>query len=237
MLIDPEKMRKKALRFDISLSDSQIHSLEVYASMLVDWNTRMNLTGIVDPDGIMTRHFEDSLCLLHYVTLPEHGKLIDVGTGAGFPGMVLKILRPDLSVTLLDSLNKRLLFLQAVSEALFLPVDLLHARAEEEGRDSLYREQFDLACARAVADLRVLSEFCLPYVKLGGSFLSLKGPDLATELDSAKPGIGSLGGKCVGLFSYDLSDGSGRSLAVIQKIRPTPMQFPRSMAKINKKPL
>lgn len=236
-MIDFEKMRQKAAVFEIFLSDRQLAQLNSYAEMLVDWNTRMNLTGITDSEGIMTRHFEDSLRLLPYARIPDGAKVIDVGTGAGFPGMVLKIARPDIELTLLDSLQKRLVFLDAVAKEIQAEVRTVHLRAEEGGKKAEMREHFDLACARAVANLRELSEYCLPYVRVGGQFVSMKGPDVTEEIQSAKPGIGTLGGKLAGLHEFSLSDGSGRSVIVVDKIKPTPLQFPRTFAKISKKPL
>lgn len=236
-MIDFEIMKAKAASFGVDLSENQLKMLDTYAEMLVDWNTRMNLTGITDSEGVMTRHFEDSLTMLSAVDLPENAKVIDVGTGAGFPGMVLKIARPDIKLTLLDSLNKRLIFLDAVVEAIGVQVKTLHLRAEEGGRNPLYREQYDIACARAVANLRELAEYCVPYVKVGGKFVSMKGPDVQEEVNSAKAGIGTLGGKVNDVTELKISDGSGRSIIIVDKIKNTPPQFPRNSGKISKKPL
>lgn len=236
-MIDRESMREKAEKWGISLTECQLEQLDNYAALLVDWNTRMNLTGITDSEGIMTRHFEDSLTMLFAADIPENASVIDVGTGAGFPGMVLKIARPDLQLTLLDSLNKRLLFLRAVAEAINIEVKTCHLRAEEGSRQPKMRESFDVACARAVANMRELSEYCLPYVKTGGQFIALKGPEMLEELNAAKPGIGTLGGKVVQLKELELSDGSRRSIVIVSKIKSTPGQYPRTSAKIQKKPL
>ena len=236
-LINFEKMSEKADKLGISLSNLQLEALDIYTEMLVDWNTRMNLTGITDSDGIMTRHLEDSMTLLCSVDIAENASVIDVGTGAGFPGMVLKIVRPDIQLTLLDSLNKRITFLNTVAMQLNLKIDSLHMRAEEGGKKSAYREKFDIACARAVADLRVLSEYCMPYVSVGGMFIAMKGPDVQNEIDLARQGIGTLGGKVINCKELSLSDGSHRSIISIQKVRSTPPQFPRLPAKIQKKPL
>lgn len=236
-MIDFDRMREKADVWGVALSHTQLEQLDTYANLLVDWNTRMNLTGITDSEGIMTRHFEDSLTMLHFISLPEKACVIDVGTGAGFPGMVLKICRPDLDMTLLDSLQKRLVFLDEVATQLKLSVKTVHLRAEEGGRKPECREKFDLACARAVANLRELSEYCLPYVKVGGQFVSMKGPAVSDEVASAKAGIGTLGGHVKALHEFVISDGSGRSIIEIDKIKPTPPQFPRQAAKIAKKPL
>lgn len=236
-MIDFDIMAKKAAAFHVELNREQLQRLDIYAEMLVDWNTRMNLTGITDSEGIMTRHFEDSLTMLSAVEVAENAAVIDVGTGAGFPGMVLKIVHPDIQLTLLDSLNKRIMFLNEVAKAVNLEVTTLHLRAEEGGRKAEYREKYDIACARAVANLRELSEYCLPYVKVGGSFVSMKGPNVQEEVDAARPGIGTLGGKLEKLDELQLSDGSGRSIVVVNKKKATPPQFPRMSAKIAKKPL
>lgn len=236
-MIDFETMRKKAVKFGVDLSENQLKMLDIYAEMLVDWNTKINLTGITDSEGIMTRHFEDSLTMLDIVNIKQNAKIIDVGTGAGFPGMVLKIARPDIELTLLDSLNKRILFLNEVAESIGIKVNTLHLRAEEGGKNLDYREQYDIACARAVANLRELSEYCLPYVKIGGNFVSMKGPNVQDEVNSAKSGIGTLGGKINNVAELEISDGSRRSIIVIDKISSTPPQFPRNSGKISKKPL
>ena len=236
-MIDFEIMKAKASAFGVDLTENQLRMLDIYAEMLVDWNTRMNLTGITDSEGIMTRHFEDSLTMLSAVEIPDGASVIDIGTGAGFPGMVLKIARPDINLTLLDSLNKRIVFLEAVAEAVGVKVNTLHLRAEEGGKNALHREKYDVACARAVANLRELAEYCLPYVNVGGNFISMKGPDVQEEVNSAKPGIGTLGGKVREVRELKISDGSGRSIIVIDKIKNTPPQFPRNSGKISKKPL
>lgn len=236
-MIDFEIMKAKAAVFGVDLTENQLRMLDIYAEMLVDWNTRMNLTGITDSEGIMTRHFEDSLTMLSAVEIPDGASVIDIGTGAGFPGMVLKIARPDINLTLLDSLNKRIVFLEAVAEAVGVKVNTLHLRAEEGGKNALHREKYDVACARAVANLRELAEYCLPYVNVGGNFISMKGPDVQEEVNSAKPGIGTLGGKVREVRELKISDGSGRSIIVIDKIKNTPPQFPRNSGKISKKPL
>lgn len=236
-MIDYDQMHQKALNYNVDLTTEQLDQLDIYANMLVEWNKNINLTGITDSEGIMIRHFEDSIAMLHYVNIPQNSTVIDVGTGAGFPGMVLKIVRPDLQITLLDSLNKRIHFLESVADEIKLKVNTIHLRAEEGGKMPVFREKFDISCARAVSNLRILSEYCIPYVKTGGKFISLKGPDIADELNSARPGIGTLGGKVAALSEYCISDGSQRTLLVIDKVKPTPEQFPRVSAKINKKPL
>ena len=161
----------------VALSGGQLTLFAEYARLLLEWNERMNLTAITDPEGIAVRHFVDSLTLLRAAEPAPGAKLLDVGTGAGFPSVPACIARPDLKPTLLDSLKKRLLFLQELTEALSIQAELVHQRAEDAARLSEYREQFDLVCARAVARLSALCEYCLPFVRLGGSFAALKGPD------------------------------------------------------------
>ena len=236
-MIDFDEMSKKAQRYNIELSSEQLNMLDKYAEMLVEWNFKINLTAITDSEGIMIRHFEDSIAMLKYVDSPINSSLIDIGTGAGFPGMVLKIIRPDLKITLLDSLNKRISFLNTVSDKLCLDINTVHLRAEDGGKLSKYRERFDIACARAVSNMRELSEYCIPYVKVGGQFVSLKGPDVVDELDLARPAIGTLGGRVNSVCNYIISDGSGRNIIIVDKVKPTPIQFPRISAKIAKKPL
>ena len=236
-MIDFDEMSKKAQRYNIELSSEQLNMLDKYSEMLVEWNFKINLTAITDSEEIMTRHFEDSIAMLKYVDSPINSSLIDIGTGAGFPGMVLKIIRPDLKITLLDSLNKRISFLNTVSDKLCLDINTVHLRAEDGGKLSKYRERFDIACARAVSNMRELSEYCIPYVKVGGQFVSLKGPDVVDELDLARPAIGTLGGRVNSVCNYIISDGSGRNIIIVDKVKPTPIQFPRISAKIAKKPL
>lgn len=236
-MIDYDKMQSKSGLYGVNLSQTQLSQLDKYAELLVDWNNKINLTAITDSQGIMTRHFEDSIALLKYVEIQENASLIDVGTGAGFPGMVLKIVRPDLNVTLLDSLNKRIIFLNEVASQLDIKVNSLHLRAEEGGHMPALREKFDFCCARAVSNLRELAEYCLPYVKPGGKFISMKGPNISDELESARTGIGTLGGKIHSIMQYHISDDSERNIIVVDKVCSTPSQYPRSYAKIKKKPI
>ena len=203
----------------------------------------MNLTAITDPVGVAVKHFADSLTVAPLLPAGEF-TLIDVGTGAGFPGVPLALLRPDCRLTLLDSLNKRLVFLEEVCRQLDLPVTLIHARAEEGGRRPDLREQYDVAVARAVAAMPVLCEYCLPFVRVGGRFLALKGPDADRERAEASRGIGVLGGKVAGVTAFALPkeplDGVEPMewrLIRVDKVRPTPTAYPRPSAKIAKRPL
>lgn len=228
---------QKAVESFAPLDEIAIKRLETYYKDLVEWNEKINLTAITDLEGVLTKHFYDSLLFLKYVDLPKNASLIDVGTGAGFPGVVLKIARPDIKLTLLDGLNKRLLFLESLLKNLGLEAETVHLRAEEGGKNEKYREKFDFATARAVARLNLLSEYCLPFVKRGGSFVALKGPTAEEEMAEARNAIQLCGGKKSEIFSEKLPDGSDRAITVIKKISQTPTKFPRPHAKIAKKPL
>lgn len=232
-----EYLKQTAAGAGFQLTEGQLAAFAQYAAMLVDWNQRMNLTAITAPEEIAVKHFLDSMMLLRYAALPQGGSLIDVGTGAGFPGIPVKLLREDLRLTLLDSLNKRVTFLRAVSEALGQDNVCIHARAEEGGRRPELREQFDCATARAVAALRVLAEYCLPYVKVGGVFAALKGPEIEEELAEAKPAIRALGGRIQAVEAYELPGGQGRSIVLVQKISQTSTKYPRHSTKIAKEPI
>lgn len=223
---------------NICLSDSQLKAFSTYAELLVTWNEKMNLTAITEPTEIATKHFADSLYGEKYIN--PGASVIDVGTGAGFPGIPLKILRPDISLTLLDSLNKRLTFLGEVVNSLKLSdVKTVHSRAEDGGKvKSPYREKFDVSVSRAVSQLNVLAEYCIPYLKVGGVFLAYKGPDVKDEVNSAKNAIATLGGEISEVFEYTIPKTDiTHSIVVIQKIKPTADIYPRLNGKINKKPL
>lgn len=212
--------------------------LERFGRLLLEKNQVMNLTAITDPRDVATLHMLDCAALLGCGDFASKA-LIDVGTGAGFPGVPLKILAPSLRVTLLDSLNKRVDWLGEVCEALSLDsIEAVHARAEEAAHDPAHRERYDFATARAVADLRVLCELCLPFVKEGGYFLSMKGADCGAELDSALPAIRALGGEVERCRDYAIphTDVHHRVI-LIKKTAPTPFQYPRRWAKIQKSPL
>lgn len=223
--------------YGLSLGEEQLAMLETYAAMLKEWNERMNLTAIIDDEGIAVKHFLDSLVLLRYLKLHQGAKVVDIGTGAGFPGVVLKIARPDLQLTLIDGLGKRITFLAALLEGLGLSAECLHLRAEEAGRKQELREQFDLVTARAVAGMNVLAEYCLPLVKHGGIFAAMKGPEPEEELTAAKQAIRVLGGTEAERESYRLPNGDGRTLIAIRKTAATPGAYPRCAAKIAKQPL
>lgn len=224
--------------YKIELSDEQLGQLSAYYELLVSANEKMNLTAITDPKEVAVKHFADSLSVFNYVEFPKGAKVIDVGTGAGFPGLVLKIARPDIELTLLDSLNKRLNFLEEVLNSLKLDAHLVHARAEEGGQNFDYRECYDYAVSRAVARLNVLCEYCLPYVRLSGSFIAFKGGEADEEIRNASKAIQALGGKKKNIFKFELPDNCGsRTLIQIEKVQPTPDKYPRHNGKIKAKPL
>ena len=220
----------------LNLENEKIEKFQTYYEMLLDWNEKMNLTAITELEGVILKHFIDSLMVLRF--LPNEAKtLIDVGTGAGFPGLPLKIAKNELKVTLLDSLNKRLIFLEALKEKLNLDFELVHARAEELGRKENYREKFDVSTSRAVASLNVLSEYCLPFVKVGGLLIAMKSGNVDEELKSAKKSIALLGGKIEKVEKFNLPNDISRSIVVIKKVKNTDKIYPRASAKIKKSQL
>lgn len=230
-------LKAEAAARGIALTREMLEQLALYREMLLDWNTRLNLTAITQPEEVAIKHFLDSLLPLGLWELPQGASLVDVGTGAGFPGVVLKIARPDLRLTLLDSLQKRTAFLKALSQSLGQQNEILHGRAEELARNPAFREAYDVATARAVAELPALCEYCLPLVKVGGAFLALKGPAGPQELQAALPAIEQLGGAPQAPLPYRLPDGSERVLCVVEKRSQTPTLFPRKSHKITKAPL
>lgn len=220
------------------LNSEQIEKLNIYGNLLLEWNEKINLTAITNTNEVVFKHFLDSLFALKYFKFGQEAKVIDVGTGAGFPGIVLKIARPDIKLTLLDSLNKRITFLNEVINKLeFADAQAVHLRAEEGGKNPLYREKYDVATARAVASLNVLSEYCMPYVKKGGTFLSLKGPGALEEIESAKKAIKLLGGEKAEIFYEKQEEIGERNIITIKKISQTPPKYPRNSGKISKQPL
>ena len=242
-MIDRDLLARCAAPYEVDITDTLYERLDTYARLLVEWNEKMNLTAITDPVGVAVKHFADSLTA---APLLPSGKfsLIDVGTGAGFPGVPLALLREDCALTLLDSLNKRLVFLDTVCHEVGLTANLVHARAEEGGHKPELREKFDVATARAVAALPTLCEYCLPFVKVGGRFLALKGPDGDREQDAAARAVATLGGKFVGAKTLTLPanpeegvEPMTRRLVEIAKVKPTPPKYPRPSAKIAKQPL
>ena len=221
-------------RYSIRLDKEKYEKLDLYAEFLVDYNNKVNLTALTEPRDLLVKHFIDSAAVLNYVDFPDNSAIIDVGTGAGFPSVPLKIFRPDLKLTLLDSLDKRITFLKQLCDKLGIDAEFIHGRAEDIAKLPEFREKFDYSCARAVANLSVLSEYCIPFVKVGGSFISLKGPN--EEVEAARSAISVLGGEIVDITDY-LIDGDGRRLIKIKKISQTPPKYPRNSAQIKKKSL
>ena len=234
-MIDKERLRSLALQSGIELDQTALDRFDTYAELLVEWNGKMNLTAITEPEEIEVKHFLDCLMLPKYFDWGNTKTVIDVGAGAGFPSVPLLIYNPDLCLTMMDAINKRLTFLDTAIHAIGLEANLVHARAEDSGQDKNYREMFDLATARAVAPMNVLAEYCLPFVKVGGYFVALKGSNDDTE--QAKDAIATLGGEVVSNVSYKLNGTEPRSIVVVKKISQTPTQFPRKAKKISAKPL
>ena len=223
--------------FGVKLTAEQLAQFNNYGNMLLDWNSKINLTAITDPYDIVYKHFYDCLLLLKNVNIPEGAAVIDIGTGAGFPGVVLKIARPDIELTLMDGLNKRLIFLNELLSGLSLTAKTIHARAEEAGQKPEYREKFDFATARAVAKLNVLYEYCTPFLKTGGSFVALKGPAVNEEIANSARAAQILGCSNPKVFKENLMGGEERNIVLVKKISQTPPKYPRISAKISKQPL
>lgn len=232
-----ERVGRDARTFGLQLDDRQTARFGLYAQMMLAWNEKVNLTAITDDEGIAVKHFVDSLSVLPFV--PQDSSVLDVGTGAGFPGIPLALARPDLSVTLLDSLDKRIRFLEAVTEALELRnVKSQHGRAEDFGRKTGWREHFDVAIARAVANLPVLMEYCLPFVRVGGLFLAMKGSGLNEEARGAERAVRILGGRIVEIRTFFLpGTDMARSIVVVEKEKPTPGAYPRKSGKPSREPI
>ena len=225
--------------FEMALDELAVDRLCKYYELLIEWNEKINLTALTAPEDVALKHFTDSLMLLRYIAIEKDARLsiIDVGTGAGFPGLVLKIARPDIRLTLLDSLQKRLTFLDTVCQALGLgDVELIHSRAEDGARTQL-RDSFDIAVSRAVASMNTLCEYDMPYVKIGGRFIAMKGKDAECELANAENAITQLGGKLIAKHDFILGSAGERSIIEIEKISPTPDKYPRKSKQIKNKPL
>ncbi len=234
-MIDKNRFCSLAKENGIILNDTALERFDTYAELLVEWNGKMNLTAITEPEEIEVKHFLDCLMLTKYFQLEYNQTVIDVGAGAGFPSVPLLIYKPDLCLIMMDAINKRLTFLDTAVHALGLEALLIHERAEAAGQDENYREKFDLATARAVAPMNVLSEYCLPFVKVGGYFVALKGSNDDTQ--SAISAIETLGGEVVDNISYKLNGSEPRSIVIVKKISQTPTQYPRKSKKISTKPL
>lgn len=229
----------KLEQLDISIDNRQIEQLVLYYEMLIEKNKVMNLTGITEPREVADKHFADSLSITKINQFQNVKNLIDVGTGAGFPGIPLKILFPELEVVLLDSLNKRICFLQEVVEALDLKkIECIHGRSEDLARNREYREKFDLCVSRAVANLSSLSELCIPFVKIGGNFIAYKAGGSEEEIRNAESAVGKLGGKIGRIVEFSLPETDlSRVLVEIKKVKPTVGKYPRKAGIPVKEPL
>ena len=232
-----EEMSKKSKILGVRFSVEQIEQFYKYMNLLIEWNEKMNLTAITEPKEIILKHFIDSLTILKYID--DNSKLVDVGTGAGFPGVPLSIMNPTLKITLVDSLNKRLIFLQEVVKELNLKnIEIVHARAEEFGQNKNYREKFDIATSRAVANLATLSEYLVPLVKIGGKIISMKASNAKEEINNAQKAIEVLGGKIEKIEEFDLPESDiGRTIIIIDKNKCTPAIYPRKAGTPAKEPI
>lgn len=223
---------------DIKLSETQINQFQKYYDLLVEWNSFMNLTAITEFNEVLKKHFFDSLSIVKIMDMKKAGSLIDIGTGAGFPGIPLKIAFPHLQVVLLDSLGKRVKFLNSVINELKLEnIQAIHGRAEDFAKDIKYREQFDLSVSRAVANLASLSEYCIPYTKLGGSFVSYKSVKAEEEIHTAEKAISVLGGKVMNICKFELLDTGERTLVQIKKVKKTDKKYPRKAGIPSREPI
>lgn len=228
-----------ASELGIHLDENQLDAFDIFTSLLLEWNKKFNLTRITNPEEIAIKHHLDSLALLKFVEIPHSSSLIDVGTGAGFPGIPLKIACPELKLTLLDSVRKKLVFLEVVVEKIMLKdVELVHGRAEDIGRVQSYRERFDFVVSRAVARLNVLAELCLPFCRIGGLFVAYKGAHIEEEVEGAQRAIGILGGEkpIINELVIPHSDVQ-RTLVIVRKDRSTPAAYPRKAGVPERNPL
>ena len=224
--------------FGVEITDVIAEKLNIYGNLLVEWNEKINLTAITEPKEVLYKHFYDCILFFKNVQVPKNAKIVDVGTGAGFPGMVLKIVRPDLQITLLDSLNKRLVFLNDVIEKLGLSgIETVHMRAEEAGKSKKCREGYDIATARAVANMPVLLEYCTPLIKKGGMFVAMKGPSVKEELENCGNALKTLGMDNPTVLCETLRNDEQRAFVIAKKISQTPPKYPRKPGDISKQPL
>lgn len=234
-----KELQERLAKHQIELNEKQLDQFEIYYKELVSWNEKMNLTGITEREQVYTKHFYDSVSLAFYVGMDKVNTIADIGSGAGFPGIPLKICFPHLKLTIIDSLNKRINFLQHLVDALGLEgVELIHGRAEEIGRRAGYRDHYDLVTARAVARLAVLNEFCLPFVRKDGMFAAMKGSDPTAELTEAAYSLKELKGKLIETHAFQLPvEESARHMILIRKTANTPKMYPRKPGTPLKTPL
>lgn len=229
--------KQKLEEYNIEINDEQIEKFDLYMKLLLEWNEKINLTAITEKDDIILKHFVDSLTILKYVD--KRDKIIDIGTGAGFPGIPIKIMNEKANITLLDSLNKRINFLNIVINELKLDnIVAIHGRAEELARNKAHREKYDVAVSRAVANLSTLTEYMLPFVKVGGKCICMKGANVKEEIDKAKNAIKKLGGQIEIVDNFYLSENDNeRNIVIIKKIKETEHKYPRKAGIPSKEPL
>lgn len=234
-----ELMKNACDSVEMNFDEDKYNKFITYKNLLQEWNEKINLTAITEDEEVIKKHFIDCIKAFSENQFKEAKTLIDVGTGAGFPGLPIAIMKEDLNIALLDSLNKRVNFLNIVKNSLNLTnVTTIHSRAEDGARNKELREKFDIATSRAVANMAVLSEFCLPYVKVGGYFIALKGPAITDELNDAKNAIGTLGGKLIEVIEVSVEGTDLKhNLVVIKKVKETPKTYPRKAGSITKKPI
>lgn len=232
-------MKKSLQELDIFYNDDMLSKLYKFKDIMLEWNSKINLTTITEEEDVYIKHFIDSATCISTKLIGKNAKIIDVGTGAGFPGIPIKIFRSDIDMTLLDSLNKKIIYLKDVIDRLGLVgIDAIHSRAEEAGKNIKYRQSFDIALSRAVASLDVLCEYCLPFVKLGGIFICQKGPNYIEELEFSKKAINVLGGEIKDIIEHRLPNSDIiHYIIIIEKIADTPNKYPRKPGKPSANPI
>ena len=231
-------LHRNIQQIGLDTTPDQLRDIDLFRTELLRWNDMVNLTRITAPEDFAIKHVIDSLVLYKYLRIPMEAKVIDVGTGPGIPGLLMKICRPDLSLTLLESVRKKTDFLTYVSQRLGQGnIDIINDRAEKTAHDAGHREQYDVAVARAVSNLRVLSELCIPFVKVGGIFVAMKGTDSQPEIQEAYKAIDIMGGKLEKKWDYTIGEEMGRRLVVIRKVKSTPVKYPRKPGMPAKSPL
>lgn len=232
-----KKLEEKLKLIDINISETEIENFKIYMELLLEWNEKINLTAITNEDDMILKHFIDSLTIKKYMS--ENEKIIDIGTGAGFPGIPLAIMNKNNEITLMDSLNKRIVFLNDVINKLKLTnVKAIHSRAEELARNKTYREKYDVAVSRAVANLSTLVEYMLPFVSVGGKCICMKGPNIEEELKNAKNAIKELGGEIIKIENFKLPESDNeRNIVIIKKIKETSSKYPRKSGTPSKEPI